>query len=121
MVRVLTRAHHELRIRVAVLAAMLAASCGLLILGNDPGVVVTTTVAATVGGVQIGCRLTAPTVAPAVRCVVLVIILVVVVGLLGRGYPPVVAVGLVLSVAGCAAEAARRMAGQSYRLPRLTF
>ena len=112
--------HRELRIRVAVLAAMLAAACSLLALGYGPSVVVATAATACVGGVQIGCRITAPTVAPVIRCVVLVIVLVVVVGLLGWGYPPAVAVGVVLSVAACAAESSRRMAGQSYRLPRLS-
>ncbi len=121
MSRLVLWMHPEMRFRVAALIATLAAVCALLGLGYDPRIAAATVVGAAVGGVQVGCRLTSPVIAPAVRCVVLVIVLVVLVALLGWGYPPLVALGVVLSVGGCAAEVCRRMAGQTYRLPRVVL
>ena len=118
---VLFKEHPELRYRVAVLAAPLGATFTLLGLGCDPRVTVATVAGAAIGGVQVGCRLTSPLIAPAIRSSVLVIVLVVVIALLVWGYPPMVALGVVLPVGGCAAEASRRMAGQSYRLPRVVL
>src|ERR1051326_2015900 len=111
----------SVRVKITVLIAMLFATCALLGVGTDPKVAVGTVLAASVGGVQIGCRFTAPVAAPAIRCSVLVIVLIVVIALPVWGYPPTVSVGVVLSVGGCAAEAARRIAGQPHRLPRLAL
>jgi hypothetical protein len=113
--------HPELCYRVGVLAATLAAACTLLGLGYDPRVTVVTVAGAAIGGVQVGCRLTSPVIAPAIRSVVLVIVLVVVIALLVWGYPPAVALGVVLPIGGCAAEVSRRMAGQSYHIPRVVL
>lgn len=121
MSRLKLRSYPHAPNRIAVLAVTLTALCVLLGIGYDPRVAVGVVVVTTVGGVQIGCRTTAPVVAPGTRSVVLVIILVVTIALIAWGYPPIFGVAMVISVASCAAESSRRIAGQSYRLPRLAL
>jgi hypothetical protein len=111
----------SLHARVAVLSAMIGTFVGLLGVGLDLARAATIAAVATAGGVEIGCRLTAPYPAPKVRVTVLVIILVVVVHLIGRGYLPAPILAVVLVTASVATEIARRLTGLPYPLPKPTY
>jgi hypothetical protein len=100
---------------------MIGALGSLLGLGLDPVRAATIAAVATAGGVEVGCRLTAPYPALKIRVTVLVIILVVVVHLVGQGHSPIPTLAVVLVTASVATEIARRLTGLPYRLPKLTY
>jgi hypothetical protein len=105
--------------RVAVLGAIGAAVCALLLTGLGPQTVTAATVAAAAGSVEISARLTTPYPAPWVRVWVLVVILVLVIVLLGTGHPPLASVGAVLVAAGYSARVAVRLTGRQATVGRL--
>jgi hypothetical protein len=111
----------SLSARLAVLTAAAGMASALLALDLNLVVAITSTLVSTAGGVEVGCRLTAPYPAPKVRIGVLVIILVFVVSLLAVGYHPAVCIGTVLAAGWCAAAIARRVTGAPLRLPRLVY
>jgi hypothetical protein len=94
--------------RLAVLTAMCGAVGSLLAVGVAPVEAAVVAVAATVGGVSVGCRLTLPHVAPRVVLSVLVAVLVLVVNTARLHYPPLTCLAVVLAAAWCTAELARR-------------
>jgi hypothetical protein len=103
--------------RVAALAAVAAVVIDLLRIGQPPALAVGIALITAAGGVEVGCRLTAPHPAPFVRLAVLVVILVFVVVTVRAGYPAPGCIGIVLATSWCAAAIARRLTGESYRWP----
>lgn len=115
------RHYPSLLARLTVLRFAFGAVVALLVIGYTPVAAIATTLAAAAGGVEVGCRLTAPSPAPKIRVAVLVVILVFVVTLAAVGYPPLVCVPSVLVTAWCATEIARRLTGSPWRIPRLIY
>jgi hypothetical protein len=109
-----------LRARVAVLGAIGAAVCALLLTGCDPQTVTAATLTAACGSVEIGSRLTTPYPAPWTRILVLVVVLILVIVLLGTGHSPLPSVGVVLVAVGYSAKIAVQLTElppASLRLP----
>ena len=72
-------------------------------------------VAGTLGGVQVGCRLTMPHIAPKTVVSVLITVLVVIVSVIQLGHPTLECLAVVLASAWCAAEFARRVTAPVFR------
>jgi hypothetical protein len=104
-----------LRVRLYVLTAMSGGIAALLSMGVAPIPAAAIAVAATVGGAEVGCRLTLPVVAPRVVVSVLVLVLALVVNVVRLGYPAPECLAVVLAAAWCAAELARRVTGLVFR------
>ncbi|MFB9178547.1 hypothetical protein ACFFX1_10440 [Dactylosporangium sucinum] len=100
-----------LRTRLAVLTATAGAAGALLADGVPPVQAAAVAAAATVGGVEVGCRLTLPHVAPKTVVSVLVVVLALVVSVVRLGYPVPECLAVVLAAAWCTAELARRVTG----------
>jgi hypothetical protein len=107
--------------RLAVLNAGLATLISLVAIGFSPPTAAALSIAATVGAVEIGCRLTAPSPAPKTRSTIVVVILILIVQVLAIGYPPVATLALILGTAFVITEIARRLTDLPYRLPRLSY
>jgi hypothetical protein len=108
-----------LRARVAVLGAIGATACVLLLTGCAPQTVTAVTLTAAIGSVEIGARLTTPYPAPWIRVSVLVVILILVIVLLDTGHSPLTSVGVVLVAAGYSANIAVRLTGLQPAAPLL--
>lgn len=103
--------------RLSILTAMCGAVGALLAVGVAPIEAAAIAVAATTGGVSIGCRLTLPHVAPRVVVSVLVAVLALVVNVVRLGYPAPVCTAVVLVTAWCTAELARRLSSLVFHPP----
>lgn len=115
------RHHPSLQARLAVLSATTAAVVVLLSSGYTPLIAVATALVAAAGGVEVGCRLTAPLPAPKIRVSVLIVVLVFVLTMAEAGHPPLICVPTVLVTAWCVVEIARRATGSPWRVPQLTY
>lgn len=107
----------QVRARLGVLLAISGAVSSLVQAGLPPLEAVAVVLLAVAGGVEVGCRLTAPVAALFVRVVVVVVVVTAVVNAVTSGYPAFESVALVLLTAGCATEIGRRLTGERYRLP----
>lgn len=117
MTRLVSQPRNDLVLwtRLAVLAAVGGATGALLVVGVPPVEAGITAVVGAVGGVWVGCQLTAPFVAPKIVLVVLVMVLLVIVSGVWLGYPVLQCLAVALTVAGGAVQVARRMAAAVLR------
>jgi hypothetical protein len=110
-----------LKARLCVLAAVAGMAGALRISGYPLILGIAVSCLAAAGAVEIGCRLTTPLPAPGVRVCVVIIVLVFVLTLIHLQYPWAIALGVVLGTALPATEIARRLTGQRYPFPRLSY
>lgn len=101
--------------RLSVVTAVSGAAGALLTVGLPPVEAAAVAVAGTLGGVQVGCRLTMPHIAPKTVVSVLITVLVVIVSVVQLGYPALECLAVVLASAWCAAELARRVTAAVFR------
>ena len=107
----------SVRARLAVLLVISGAVSSLVQAGLPPLQAVAVVLLTAAGGVEVGCRLTAPKAALYIRVVVVIVVVTAVVSAVTAGYPAFECIAIVLVTAGCATEIGRRLTGEPYRLP----